>query len=237
MHPARAEAVLKDAMDIIDAVRECREGAGLQKVVERLKAVFCADFFVMGFPSKDWPFNYCDFPKEWQYEYAARRMWKIDPIIRYQAGSDGSSQYWFRALRSYPVAEYAPLMTLSLDVGLRFGVCNSVRDVHTDKIVVVSVSATNNNFRAHHKILLDIVSPHLYLAFHPHSRRERPLTPRELEVLRWVAEGKTNWEIGRILRVSENTVRFHLKNINYKLNASNKYHAVAIAMAQKLLSL
>ncbi|MFA7098122.1 MAG: hypothetical protein WC383_16755 [Gammaproteobacteria bacterium] len=74
MHLTRAEVVLKDAIDIIDAVRECGGGAGLQKAVDRLKAALCADFFAMGFPSKDRPFTYCDFPKEWQREYAARHM-------------------------------------------------------------------------------------------------------------------------------------------------------------------
>lgn len=55
----------------------------------------------------------------------------------------------------------------------------------------------------------------------------RDLTPREAEVLLWTAEGKTAWEIGAILGVSEGTVRAHLAHILEKLNASNKPHAVA----------
>ena len=39
-----------------------------------------------------------------------------------------------------------------------------------------------------------------------------PLTGRELECLEWVSHGKTSWEIGTILDLSERTVNFHLSN-------------------------
>ena len=52
------------------------------------------------------------------------------------------------------------------------------------------------------------------------------LTPRETDVLRWIAAGKTNWEISQILRLSERTVKFHLNNSFGKLNAVNRTQAV-----------
>ena len=48
--------------------------------------------------------------------------------------------------------------------------------------------------------------------------------------------GKTNWEISVILNISERTVKFHVQNIERKLNAVNKTHAVAIALDQNLLT-
>jgi DNA-binding CsgD family transcriptional regulator len=45
------------------------------------------------------------------------------------------------------------------------------------------------------------------------------LTSQELECLRWCKEGKTNWEIGEILTISEKTVEFHLSNSMRKLGA------------------
>lgn len=236
MYPSYVHTVLKEAAEIIGALRARPGEVGYRSAVERLKAAVCADYFVMGLPTRAKAFAYCDFPPEWQREYGALDMWGVDPIVRYQMSSNGACQYWFRALRCYPVSEYASLMAMSLDVGLRFGLCNSVHDAQSGHVAVVSVSATHNHFREHHKLLLDIVTPHLYLALYPRERRGDILSPREQEVLRWVTRGKTNWEISRILRISENTVRFHLKNINSKLNTTNKYHAVAIAMAQGLLN-
>jgi DNA-binding NarL/FixJ family response regulator len=52
------------------------------------------------------------------------------------------------------------------------------------------------------------------------------LIPRELQVLRWMAEGKSNKEIARELGISEHTVKFHVNAILGKLNASSRTEAV-----------
>ncbi|MBZ0307165.1 MAG: response regulator transcription factor [Anaerolineae bacterium] len=56
---------------------------------------------------------------------------------------------------------------------------------------------------------------------------ESQLSPREREVLEFMAKGMTNPEIAHKLSVSENTVRFHLKNIYSKLGVSNRTEAAA----------
>ena len=61
------------------------------------------------------------------------------------------------------------------------------------------------------------------------------LSEREKEVLRWSGEGKTVWEIGQILNLSQATVNFHMKNAMFKLNASNKAGAIVKAIYLNLL--
>src|SRR5215831_6439584 len=56
------------------------------------------------------------------------------------------------------------------------------------------------------------------------------LSAREIEVLREVAAGKSNKLIGHVLRVTEDTVKAHLKNILSKLGATDRTHAVMIAV-------
>jgi DNA-binding NarL/FixJ family response regulator len=53
------------------------------------------------------------------------------------------------------------------------------------------------------------------------------LSPRELEIIAYVARGQTNLEIASALGVSENTIRFHLKNIYEKLHVANRTEAAA----------
>ncbi len=53
-----------------------------------------------------------------------------------------------------------------------------------------------------------------------------PLTDREIQVLRWTADGKTASEIADILNISERTANFHIANAITKLNAPNKTAAV-----------
>ncbi len=64
----------------------------------------------------------------------------------------------------------------------------------------------------------------------PHS----PLTTRELETLRWVAEGHTNAWIARKLWVTEQTVKFHLSNIYRKLGVANRTEASHYALVHDL---
>lgn len=56
-----------------------------------------------------------------------------------------------------------------------------------------------------------------------------PLTPRELDLIRFLARGHSNTELSDRLAVSENTVKFHLRNIYAKLGASNRMQAVQAA--------
>ena len=58
----------------------------------------------------------------------------------------------------------------------------------------------------------------------------RPLTARQLEVLANVARGRTNRQIGETLGISEKTVRNHLRTISHKLQASDRTHAVVLAI-------
>lgn len=61
-------------------------------------------------------------------------------------------------------------------------------------------------------------------------RQSRPITlsPQELVVLKWLAEGLTNRKIAEKMRLSPNTVREYTRNVYSKLGASNRAHAVAI---------
>jgi DNA-binding CsgD family transcriptional regulator len=61
------------------------------------------------------------------------------------------------------------------------------------------------------------------------------LTPRELEALRWTMEGKTAWEVGSILGISERTAVLHIQNAMRKLGSVNKHQAVLKALRLGLI--
>jgi len=62
-----------------------------------------------------------------------------------------------------------------------------------------------------------------------------PLSGRELQCLAWVSRGKTSWETGVILGLSERTVNFHLCNASRKLNVYGRQACVAQAIRLGLL--
>jgi DNA-binding NarL/FixJ family response regulator len=61
------------------------------------------------------------------------------------------------------------------------------------------------------------------------------LSPRELAILRFVAGGYSNKEIGKALGISDGTVKNHLSDILRKLEARDRTHAVLKAIAARML--
>lgn len=68
------------------------------------------------------------------------------------------------------------------------------------------------------------------------NRQQPHLTAREREVLQWVADGKTYWEISRILGISERTVRHFMAQCREKLEAVSNKQAVAKAVSGRLIA-
>jgi len=61
------------------------------------------------------------------------------------------------------------------------------------------------------------------------------LSPREIEVLKLVAAGKSNKEIAALLFVSEGTVKTHVLNIHQKLGVTDRTEAVVVAIKRRIL--
>lgn len=92
------------------------------------------------------------------------------------------------------------------------------------------------DFSERDRLLLTLLRPHLYQAYLDAERRRtgRPrLTPRQWELLRLVADGYTNSQIGTRLGVSEGTVRKHLENICDRLQVSTRTAAVTRAFPHR----
>ncbi len=95
--------------------------------------------------------------------------------------------------------------------------------------------------------LLELLMPYLHTALHRMLVNESSekaaaisaetlLSGREIQVLQWVKNGKTNQEIGQILNISPLTVKNHVQKILRKLNVSNRAQAVGKGAASRLFS-
>ena len=99
-----------------------------------------------------------------------------------------------------------------------------------------------------HSFMLEIILPYLHVTYQrivAVERRREPrrtsatndtaVTGREIEILGWVREGKSNKEIGMLLCISPLTVKNHVQKILRKLGATNRAQAVSKALAQRVL--
>lgn len=76
------------------------------------------------------------------------------------------------------------------------------------------------------------------LRLHGHgSEQQMLLSARELDCLKWTAEGKTAWEASVILGITERTVRFHLNTAREKLRCTTTVQAVAKAIKENMIDL
>ena len=119
----------------------------------------------------------------------------------------------------------AQLAAASIDVVAEFGSLASARgsDVDSDAIVVSSSDTTLEEGRlGDDRDDPDIVEP---------------LTPREIEVLELLAEGLPNKKIADRLKISDQTVKFHVSSISAKLGAVNRTDAVRRAVRRGLITL
>ncbi|TAN61617.1 LuxR family transcriptional regulator [bacterium] len=177
-----------------------------------------------------------NYPAEWLETYNSKKLYEKDPVILHQSRHSGV-QLWSDTYKMYDDKIYSEFIDEAADYDIRYGVSGGVHTAHDGMASIITFSNKKNCFKAHHKAILTVLTPHIHQAMTRlvhNSKKEllSSLTPRENEILKWMVEGKTNWEISVILGISERTASFHVQNIEEKLNAVNKIHAVAIACEQ-----
>jgi DNA-binding CsgD family transcriptional regulator len=131
-----------------------------------------------------------------------------------------------------------PLEEVKLDFGIRTCLSLGVRG-ESGRCTYMAFSNFDQAEQPKLRELIGLLAPHIHLA----SMRCRPeqdpnyasvtgvqLSKKEAEVVKWLCEGKSNWEIATILHMTERAVRYHLTNIYEKLGA--EYRAQVIANYQ-----
>jgi DNA-binding CsgD family transcriptional regulator len=133
------------------------------------------------------------------------------------------------------------------DIFIRHGIHNVawivLPGLHRNTFTVYFFINTPTAIAQECKLRMTILAPYLHIALNrvlgaKRLRRyeeERPntqcisiLSSREAEIARWVARGKTNWEIGQILGISDKTVKTHMQNIFSKVKASSRAQIAAL---------
>lgn len=138
-----------------------------------------------------------------------------------------------------------------LDRFRSFGLVNMAMhgqyDVHTHAASYFCFSGIPGVLNLHHAYILKLLVPHMHAALirvvlNTKSRKRSPnpqqakLTPREEEIVQWLATGKSNWEIAQVVGLSEATVKNHVHHILQSLQVSSRTQAVARAIHSKLIS-
>ncbi|WCM90271.1 autoinducer binding domain-containing protein [Acidovorax sp. NCPPB 3576] len=174
-----------------------------------------------------------DFPEEWQKRYSLADYHHIDPSVAHCRKSERPVVWNDELFASAP-----ELWREAQSHGLKVGWSQANQNTGSLRGVLTLVRSSVPLAEAELKVsepLMSFLASASYEAMGRamkalHGTHQKAfLTSRELETLKWTADGKTMGDIAQILDVSENTVRFHLKNATAKLQSPNKTAAAVKA--------
>jgi LuxR family quorum sensing-dependent transcriptional regulator len=177
---------------------------------------------------------------EWTAVYTKEKMADDDPVPRQTLRSINPFLWREAPYDSEAEPRALTVMRRAVDFGMTEGLCVPIH--HGDGSVAgVSIAGNRPDLGHGVRAALHLMS----LAAHNRVRGllrlgptvQHALTPREREVLRWMAVGKTAWEIGEILDIAEVTVNTHISAAQRKLNAVNRASTIVNAIRAGEVSL
>ena len=183
-----------------------------------------------------------NYPSDWTTRYLKSHYERFDPVI-VRALSDPEPFKWGLGFGS--TAPSNPQREL-FEEAARFGIrCGFTVPIHDDRgpVAAVTFAADERSPQfertiTEHARVLQLMT----MYFHAHVRRGLfpsrmiegvSLSPREFECLEWASQGKSAWEIGRILGISRHTAATHLDNVKTKLGVRTIIQAVARLIASR----
>jgi len=179
-----------------------------------------------------------NYPPAWRERYEKLGYANIDPTVLHAQQSQSPF-----AWSELPLDDARPFWEEAKTYGLAVGWAKSTLDASGGG-GMLSLARSSEDLSAKElkakELRMRLLADFAHMALSNVHREEMAtsaakLSIREVEILRWHADGKTANDIGRILSISIDTVKFHTKNAVVKLGASNKTAAVARAAIMGLL--
>jgi len=225
--------------DFLDALLSPGDAAGTFARIGREASLLGFEFCVHGMRlpvpvTRPRTSLFTNYPAEWEQLYLERGYIDVDPTVLH--GMRSSKPLIWNDELFHNTRE---LWEEAQSFGVRYGWAQSQRDPEGNYSLLVLARSEDDLEEAE----LQHMAPRMqWLAHTSHLamkscnddaaevvRESIELSEREINVLRWTAEGKTSSEIADILKISERTVNFHVNNAVTKLGACNKTSAAVRA--------
>ncbi|MGH9886333.1 MAG: helix-turn-helix transcriptional regulator [bacterium] len=194
----------------------------------------------------------------WAELYGSQNFQRIDPILIHASTADGVFRWDETAAPRVRPKDSAVFLEAAEAFGLANGVSFSCAGISRTFRSVLSFTGVPAAEFERIRRVLSVIGPHLHESYrrvlhfqvdHDHAvdlSARAPvelsaagpveLSVREREVLCWAQQGKTYWEIGCILGISQRTVKFHFARIKAKLDVVSTAHAIAKAMRAGIIT-
>lgn len=225
-----ALAQAEDAQAVFDVIAE---------MVRRLGFEHCAYGVRVRVPfTRQRTFLISNYDVRWQERYRAAGYLHTDPTVAHGIRTT-APLIWSRDFFRQTPQMWAEARSFDLCVGWAQSCCDASGSVGMLTLARSHEALSRAEIRTRepeYTWLVHLAHMALSAALRRANCAQPPnLSPREIEVLRWMADGKTAEEIALLLDISVHTVNFHVRNVKAKLQAANKTAAVASAIGLGLL--
>ena len=181
------------------------------------------------------------YPEEWIKLYWQNGYFEVDPVFQTALDKPGT-QHWGATYREATSPKQQEFMAAAKKFGLSDGITTGSADSACGVATFCSFASASSVDAARYVPLIEYFGYYVHMALlrtapanaQSMDRCVKKLTLRELTILNWVKNGKTNWEIAQIMGVTERTIRFHVESIFSKLDVTSRSQAVATAIEHGL---
>lgn len=239
-----SSSVNYQCLEIIDICVKIRNLKGIKDLIATLQTQIGIYGCIVGCKEK---YDHClvdesfitsfGISPDWLEIYKTDKLDAYDPVA-HRAFQTETPVVWSEIYQS-ATASTKDFISLSQDFRLVEGVsCANQSNRFNGFATCVSAIFDHTSIATDRILLLQRILPHLNEAVaQPNLLMVDKFTNREIEILQWIQAGKSSWEIGVILAISERTVKFHLSNIYRKLDVHSRAQAVARAMRLGLIAM
>ncbi|WP_145110470.1 autoinducer binding domain-containing protein [Cereibacter sediminicola] len=230
-------------MDIIDLSVVASDDANFLEYLDQLCAQLGFDYasYATTSPMTGAVQGYANYPDSWKMHYMRRNLHRVDPTIHKSALSIAPVD-WARFERD---ERFRAVFFAAEDFGITpQGLTVPVRGPYGDRgLLSVTRSCARSEWDKLKRAAigdLQVAAVHLHDAVMrsdviSRALRQPRLSTREIEVLQWVAAGKSQMDIGDILGISHRTVEVHLRSAREKLGTLSTVQAVGRAIGLGLV--
>jgi LuxR family transcriptional regulator, quorum-sensing system regulator CviR len=182
------------------------------------------------------------YPIEFLKQYTSRNYFQVDAVVK-ENFATYKLQCW-DVNRKRP-SQPEELIAFAANFNIKSGFAHGSKPFGRGKYGSLFSFANSSNKKMDRRTetVLEILIPHLHLALSKVCDKRQSDNPpvaisaREREVLNWLKQGKSSWDISSILGISQRTVNFHIYNIMQKLGTINRPQTIAIAARMGLIDL
>lgn len=235
----------REAIDwIVSLERQTSVDAALDSMEHAFHRFGFETLIVTGLPNPDQRFEQVVLAKRWPPEwfkiYNKNEYIRVDPVARLCRQSINPFEWSQAPYDAATEPRAAEVMRRATDFRMSRGFIIPIHG-QTDFDSCVSLGGQDLDLNPHSKPAIHLMALYAFdrirRLIKPKEKAIPALTEREVEVLTWSAHGKSAWEIGEILNISQRTVEEHASNARRKLGAMNRVHAIALAMSRRLIQI